>query len=104
MKFDATFQSKHSKHLQSKTNRKTTFKQQQRHIFLPNLQSSTDLQLKVSVTERRKNERMKEEERRGLCLICETGENKITNLQLFEVTHLLLQSKVIELKSEKNTS
>ena len=103
MKFDATFHSKHSKHLQSKNNRKTTFKQQ-RHIFMPNLQSSTDLQLKVSVTERRKNERMKEEERRGLCLICETGENKITNLQLFEVTHLLLQSKVIELKSEKNTS
>jgi len=101
MKFDATFHSKHSKHLQSKNNRKTTFKQQRRHIFLP---SSTELQLKVSVTERRKNERMKEEERRGLCLICETGENKITNLQLFEVTHLLLQSKVIELKSEKNTS
>jgi hypothetical protein len=99
MKFDATFQSKHSKHLQSKTNRKTTFKQQQRHIFLPNLPSSTELQLKVSVTERRKNERTNErrgEERRGLCLICETGENKITNLQLFEVTHLLLESKVIE--------
>jgi hypothetical protein len=29
------------------------------------LPSSTELQLKVSVTERRKNERTKEEERRG---------------------------------------